>query len=94
VRELFQTPGGKEEKKRFYNIVEKAEEKTPGVMTAIEDAFYMWQAQEETFATQIGFIIGLRIAGISSKRTKAMARTWRPGYPTDDRGPGQRKRQI
>jgi hypothetical protein len=93
VRELFQTPGGKEEKKRFYNIVEKAEEKTPGVMTAIEDAFYMWQAQE-TFATQIGFIIGLRIAGISSKRTKAMARTWRPGYPTDDRGPGQRKRQI
>jgi len=85
VRGLFETPTGKEHKDKFYEIAKEAEAKIPGISERLEDAFYGWQSGEETFPMLLGFIIGLRIAGMSSDQTKRMARTWRLGYPQDDK---------
>src|SRR5688572_12446158 len=81
VRGLFETPGGKAAKDLFYeNLHEVGNAELQG---AIEDAAIQWQNQEDSFSILLGYVLGLRIAGIDSERTKAMARTWRLGYPQD-----------
>ena len=82
VRGLFETPGLKAAKDLFYENLHEVKGKE--LQSAIEDAAMQWQAEDESFATLLGFALGLRIAGIDSERTKQMARTWRLGFPQDD----------
>jgi hypothetical protein len=85
VRILFQdSPKLKEARDLFYDNVKEAEEKLPGMYAALEEAALGWQNEEEHFPMLLGYVIGLRIAGIPSEQTKRMARTWRLGYPQDD----------
>lgn len=84
IRAFFETPTVKKAREGFYKIAREAEAKIPGILGRLEDAACNWQAAEDTFPMLLGFVIGLRIAGIPSDRTKEMARTWRLGYPQDD----------
>lgn len=90
-RDLFETPRVKKARKLFYENAEEAGKKIPGMLSTLEEAALDWLAAEESFSTLLGFIIGLRMAGISSERTKAMARTWRLGGPQDDKELSRRR---
>jgi hypothetical protein len=56
----------------------------PGLSNDLDDTVNDWIEAEEEIHTLLGFVLALRIAGIPSETAKAMARTWRLGYPQDD----------
>ena len=83
IRRMCETPGGKAARGLFYeNLKEVKDAELEG---ALEEAAIDWQNHEDSFSQLLGFVVGLRIAGLPSDRTKQMARTWRLGYPTDDK---------
>lgn len=82
VRVLFETPTEIKAKSLFYENLEEV--KDTELFRALEEAAVNWQSEAESFAILLGFVLGLRMAGIDSERTKQMARTWRLGNPRDD----------
>lgn len=72
---LFRTHREIEAEERFYASEHAG---------ALESDVITMRSAPNDFYTLVGFVLGLRIAGISSEQTKAMARTWRVGQPSDD----------
>jgi hypothetical protein len=70
--------------------LEKARRLIDNQKEGVWDAACDWVREEQEIYTLLGFVLGLRIAGIPSENAKAMARTWRLGYPQDDRKGGRR----
>ena len=83
LRESFETPRGKKSRKLFYENIKEVGDAE--LKKAIEETAIDWQCDEQDFDKLFGFVLGLRIAGIDSERAKAMARTWRFGFPQDDK---------
>jgi hypothetical protein len=84
IRNMFRSKQLNEARDRFYDKAHEAEVKTKGITQALESAALEWLAGEEDFNAIVGFVLGLRVAGIPSERAKDMARTWRLGNPLDD----------
>jgi hypothetical protein len=84
MAETFETPSLKSVKRNFFKSLEKAEQQFPGLTDEMETAADCWRCEQSTFPMLLGYVLGLRIAGMSSEQTKKMARTWRLGLPQDD----------
>jgi hypothetical protein len=68
----------------FKRAAKKAEKKVPGLFDELDSAAMHRENVSHDFHTMLGFMLGLRIAGIPTDRAKEMARTWRMGNPRDD----------
>ena len=84
VRGLFETKSGRASNALFYENLSEVRAINRELAAAIDEAATLREADREDYSTMLGFVLGLRMAGIDSERTKQMVRTWRLGYPQDD----------